>query len=76
MSKVLQIVGVFASCALILVGGIALIGMGIELLSRPLPEVPDWHIYHLDFFGPPKWFYLGCAMVSAGVTFLWFQKRW
>ena len=56
MVKALQIVGVFASFVLILVGCIAMIGMGIEV-------------------DPVKWFYVGCAMVSAGVIFLWFQKQ-
>ena len=74
MRKALQIAGVFASVVLILIGGVAMMGMGVEILSRPFPEVPAWTIYHLEFYGPPTWFYLGCVFVSAGVTFLWIQR--
>lgn len=50
--------------------------MCLEIVSRPLEtNLPTWRVYYLDFKTNPVEFYIGCGIVSAGLTFLWFQTR-
>jgi len=34
-----------------------------------------WNIYAVEYGSAPAFFYLGCGMVAAGLTFLWFQRK-
>lgn len=76
MTKSLQIFGVFLSVAVVLVGSIILMGMDLEVVSRPLdPNALTWRVYYLGFRNAPNMFYIGCGLVAVGLTFLWFQKQ-
>lgn len=70
------VVGVFFSFAFILAGAAIMMAMGLELVSRPVDtNLPLWHVYYIDFRTNPFGFYMGCGIVSAGLTFLWLQRR-
>ena len=72
MKSALQILGAFLSFFFILFGTYF---MGLQLISRPFdPRFPSWNVYYIDFQNPHV-FQIGCVMVSAGLTFLWFQRR-
>jgi hypothetical protein len=50
--------------------------MGLEIYSdTPAVNHPAWRLYWLDFKDAPVFFYIGCGMVSAALTFLWFHRR-
>jgi hypothetical protein len=76
MRKILQISGVFLSFIFVLFGIFIMIALDLEIVSHPLGhDLPTWNVYYLDFKGSPIWFYIGCGMVSMGLTFLWLQRR-
>jgi hypothetical protein len=76
MKKGSQIFGVFLSVVAVLIGSIILMGMDLEIVSRPLdPNASTWRVYYLDFRNAPNMFYIGCGLVAAGLTFLRCQKQ-
>jgi hypothetical protein len=72
--KIFRVLWVFIS-ALTVVAGVVILAMGIEVLSVPYPGMPEWRNYHLIFGLSATGFHLGCLMVAAGLTSLWFQRR-
>ena len=68
--------GVFLSFVFVLVGAVVMMAMSLEMVSHPLDtNLLTWNVYYLDFKRNPVEFYIGCGIVSAGLTFLWFQRR-
>jgi len=74
MKRVLQLLGVFVSFFLALLGA-SLIAKGLEVARGPLALPREgWSVYHLDLSDTFA-FYVGCAIVAASLTFLWAQRR-
>jgi divalent metal cation (Fe/Co/Zn/Cd) transporter len=80
MKKALQVLGAFVSFIVVVVGAV-IMAMELEIISGPVdPNLPALHRYYLDWRAVvgtvnPIMFYVGCGMVSVGLTFFWFQRR-
>jgi hypothetical protein len=75
MRKALQTVGGFVAFVFVLYG-VAIMAMGLQIISRPpIPAVPGWSVYFLDFKGNAVEFQMGCVAAALGLTFFWFQSR-
>jgi hypothetical protein len=75
MRKALQVLAAFFFFFLTLFGA-GLVARSLEIISRPFDlHLPTWQVYYLDIYRGSLEFYAGCVMVSAALTFFWFQRR-
>jgi hypothetical protein len=75
MKKTLQTLAAFLSFVFVLSGAV-LIARSLEIVSRPFDvNLPTWQVYYLELNRLVVEFYIGCGMVSAGLTFFWIQRR-
>ena len=76
MKKALEAIGVFLSFVFLMFGIAVMMVMNLEVVSRPMdPGLHGWTVYYLDFRSSPIWFYIGCGIVSASLTFFWWKGR-
>ena len=75
--KALQVLGVFLSFFFILFGTYITID-ALQVRSHPDadPTLP-FHFYYIEErnYNSDMPLLIGCAMISAGLTFLWLQRR-
>jgi len=75
--KVLQVLGAFLSFFFILVG-IAVMSTNLQVMSHPDPDSTlPFNYYSIRFQNDNGFnkFMNASAMISAGLTYLWFQRR-
>jgi hypothetical protein len=59
----------FLAVALTLFGGY-LMASSMEILARPpIPETPNWTVYHLNLMSPDA-FWMGLVMFAIGLTLI------
>jgi hypothetical protein len=73
MRKAIPVVGTFLAFAFILVGT-SWISRSFWVISPPPGALPGWLVSRIEMKDFDI-FHAGCALISAGLTFLWFRTE-
>jgi len=75
--RALEALGAFLSYFFILLGAY-IIAVNLQVMSHPDPDSTlPFYYYSIQDHSDNSFnhFMIGCAMISAGLTFLWFQRK-